>query len=419
MAETLNQTTVVQFTANGTQTNFNFNFLVLYNASNNPQYSVNVYVTLSGNQPDPQNDIVLQGTVYTVTGAGNNSGGFITFQPGFVPPANSIVTISRDVPNAITTEFADAQTFNGANLDSAIQNLMLCVQQNTTAIARQCLAYPVNSYNPNLPANNQIPILTDADNQVWMSQNGVIIPVVLQQPADVNTLRSQLASAVMGGDGAGLVGYYDVLNNVQTTVRAFLNNLTNSVDGIFVTGDIDYSLNPVAKNGWIKWVNGTIGSATSGATVYANAAAQALYVMLWNNYSNTACPVTGGRGANALADWNANKPLALPTINGSVLFNIANITSLGAYSVSPGLNIGEALHTMLEAELATHSHPGSVVAAYNENGAQLSSSGHLFNQADVSMGQTNLPTVTIAPDGSSTPFNVIQPSTGVYFYIKL
>ena len=41
-----------------------------------------------------------------------------------------------------------------------------------------------------------------------------------------------------------------------------------------------------------------------------------MLLFLWNNFPNIACPVVGGRGANAAADWAANKQITLPDMRG-------------------------------------------------------------------------------------------------------
>lgn len=63
----------------------------------------------------------------------------------------------------------------------------------------------------------------------------------------------------------------------------------------------------------------TIGNADSGATGRANADCLALFQHLWNTYSNTICPVSGGRGLTALADFDADKTITLLDAKGRLL----------------------------------------------------------------------------------------------------
>lgn len=90
------------------------------------------------------------------------------------------------------------------------------------------------------------------------------------------------------------------------------------VTSVWTTGDVKLTWKIAADAGWIMHVDGTIGSATSGAT-YANLAAQALFLLLWTNFTNTEAPVVSGRGASAAADWAANKRITMPKALGRVL----------------------------------------------------------------------------------------------------
>ncbi len=91
--------------------------------------------------------------------------------------------------------------------------------------------------------------------------------------------------------------------------------------GAFSTGDVKLTVKTAADAGWVMMNDGTIGSAGSGATTRANADCQNLFELLWNNVSNTNCPVSGGRGASAAVDWSANKTIAL--LNGSAPWPVA------------------------------------------------------------------------------------------------
>lgn len=64
--------------------------------------------------------------------------------------------------------------------------------------------------------------------------------------------------------------------------------------------------------GWVYANDGTIGSASSGATARANNDTWLLYNTLWTNVPQAWAPVTGGRGASSFADFSANKPIRLP-----------------------------------------------------------------------------------------------------------
>lgn len=85
---------------------------------------------------------------------------------------------------------------------------------------------------------------------------------------------------------------------------------------IFQTGDDLWHEIGGIRTGWVRQNALTIGSAVSGASERANNDTQNLFLYLWNNYPNSKCPVVGGRGASASADWAANKQMTLPDKRG-------------------------------------------------------------------------------------------------------
>lgn len=104
-----------------------------------------------------------------------------------------------------------------------------------------------------------------------------------------------------------------------------------SVDAttILATGDLKPRYGTGVLSGFVRLNGRTIGSATSGATERANADTQALFEYLWD--ADTNLSVSGGRGANAAADWAANKALTLPDARGRI---IANLDDLGTTAAS-------------------------------------------------------------------------------------
>ena len=95
---------------------------------------------------------------------------------------------------------------------------------------------------------------------------------------------------------------------------------------VFSTGDVKWRLEEGTIAGWVR-VNGrTIGNAASGASERANADCQALYIYIWTKYSNpsanTYCPVVGGLGSTALADFNSNKQITLLDARGRAIFGL-------------------------------------------------------------------------------------------------
>jgi hypothetical protein len=94
-----------------------------------------------------------------------------------------------------------------------------------------------------------------------------------------------------------------------------------------------------APAGWLSANGSTIGSASSGAT-NASADYSALFAVLWDNWTNTALPIltSGGsastRGADAAADFAANKRLPLPNLSGIFIRGAGSAQTIGGSSYS-------------------------------------------------------------------------------------
>lgn len=220
-------------------------------------------------------------------------------------------------------------------------------------------------------------------------------------------------------------------------VSATTADPVNDTFGLFETGDVKFSLKTTASPGWIIMNDGTIGSATSGAT-YANANAWPLYNVLWTNVSNTYAPVTGGRGASAAADFAANKPIALLKVLGRALAAAGNGAGLSARS--QGQTAGVESIALAEGHLPPHRHgialadPGHT-HGHNANDANgnlgpgtqsspraPSQSGAIINAATTGCyvyatdgGGVN---VTSAA-GSGVAFGLMQPTVFLLCFIKL
>lgn len=89
-------------------------------------------------------------------------------------------------------------------------------------------------------------------------------------------------------------------------------------DQILNTGDTMWRLQGGVRTSWVRMNEKTIGNTGSGATERANADTEALFSYLWNNCSDAVAPVSGGRGATAVADFAANKTITIPTMQGIV-----------------------------------------------------------------------------------------------------
>lgn len=237
MANLPQQDTIKQYLADGVTIVYEAPFFVPLSDDPEPDTpAIDVYVTLQGEPPIPESDIKIFNVDYTFTeNLDPITGGTVNFITGHLPPASAIVTLVRNVPASLDVEFSNAQNFSGANLDEALDKLLLIEQQNKTYCLQRNLSYIVNSYLPDnvLLSNTQIPIL--AENEIWMGLNGGVGAVVLEQNPDVSTLRSELANQQPVTNGAHLVGYYDPINLTSQTVKDFLDDLPTYINGVTQT----------------------------------------------------------------------------------------------------------------------------------------------------------------------------------------
>lgn len=140
------------------------------------------------------------------------------------------------------------------------------------------------------------------------------------------------------------------------------------------TGTIILLTRSTVPTGWLEIEEGTIGNLTSGATLYASPSAQTLYVYLWDTCSDTVCPVTGGRGSTAIADFNAGKALLLPLLNGRILGTAGSGT--GLTSRTSGTVTGTETHFLTAAESSYISHIHKEAAPLHTHSSSVATSDH-------------------------------------------
>ncbi len=122
----------------------------------------------------------------------------------------------------------------------------------------------------------------------------------------------------------------------------------------FTTGDAKITIKTVADTGFVMMDDGTIGNASSGATTRANADTASLYALLWNNVADAYAAVSTGRGANAAADYAANKTIALTKQLGRALIFGGSGSGLTARSL--GQTGGAETVTLDATTMPAHTH---------------------------------------------------------------
>ena len=290
------QQTIVQYVANSSQLTYTFAFYAPL------PIDINVYYQSSTATPVPSSDILALNTDYTVTyNSDPLTGGFITLL--FTPVSGYYLTIDRNVQASLTTNFAEAQTFNGENLDDALDRLLLLIQQNLNYIQQRNLSYVINTYLPDAQPFTQLPPLPQ--NYIWIgSASGVVAAQIASSPS-ASVLQSMLANNSVGTDGSRLVGYYDAIHSSSTTVHDYLAGLLNqpTINQPNIVGVIDGSSAPAGDVGEIL-SSVVLGSSpvafTSG--VPANVTSLLLTKGQWLVWGNVSFEITGG-GADSCAGW--------------------------------------------------------------------------------------------------------------------
>jgi len=196
---------------------------------------------------------------------------------------------------------------------------------------------------------------------------GLGVPRSVLKAAWPNMIQRELLNLVTG---AGLVP--DQVDYQQVLQAVLLLSASNG----FETGDVKYSYRPAPSPGWLLIDGRTIGNAASGGTALAGELAHDLFVFLWETYSNTLCPVSGGRGATAEQDWDADKTITLFDDRGE--FHRIWDNGRGADPEVPA----RALGSWQEDEFKEHSHRTRIT---NDNNS--ADQGASVNDADY----TNLP----------------------------
>lgn len=298
----------IEYTTNGTETNFTFPFELLKNTD------LTVWFTAEGAPFDEHGDIINN---YVVTiNTPPALGGNIVVTPA--PANNGTLVLRRTMVVELDTSFASVQAITGTQLDKVFNRISLLLQEAFFNSDYLALHYPDNA--PGIE-NESTLVQVLKEGQMWKKVNDKIVGVTISENPDWSTLRSELASATEGGDGASIVGYYDsVYAPPVTTVDAMLTQLATKIQNLenasFTTGFIMYCIK-LPASGWVELDDTSIGNTASTAP-HAGAEYEDLFTFIWENIQQAYCRVLNAsgspvaRGASAAADWAANRRIELP-----------------------------------------------------------------------------------------------------------
>ncbi|EMF80888.1 hypothetical protein LEP1GSC188_3130 [Leptospira weilii serovar Topaz str. LT2116] len=240
--------------------------------------------------------------------------------------------------------------------------------------------------------------------------------------------KSEINSALLQKRNIGNITANEITEDsskrfvTDTQIAAW--NSGGSSSGGFDVGDVKTSARNTAPSGWLTMNGQTIGNTGSEAN-NVGSAFQNLFILLWNDWSNTVLPIqtsTGTattRGASAVADWNAGKRLPIPNIAGRTAIGVGAATGLTARNLGEG--IGEEAHTLTIPELPNHDHGGGVHnhpiyrANFTMSGGGISIA---VGYSSTSTTVTRNSSAIITPQGGGLPHNNMQPSLVLNYFIK-
>ncbi|MBO0718177.1 MAG: hypothetical protein J2P55_12675 [Rhizobiales bacterium] len=138
---------------------------------------------------------------------------------------------------------------------------------------------------------------------------------------------------------------------------------------VMQTGDMSIKYDTAIRAGFVSCIGKTIGNASSGASELADPSAQALFLFLWQK-DPTLTVAPGGRGANAAADYAANKTITLPDgrnrllmalgdMGNSDIGYLANNTFTKGNGTTLGSLLGAAIRTLTAAQIPAISSSGN------------------------------------------------------------
>lgn len=216
--------------------------------------------------------------------------------------------------------------------------------------------------------------------------------------------------------GFGAFWYNTADNNSSNPDTGGSNWVALSMIGTFTTGDVKLTLKTVADSTWVMMNDGTLGDASSGAS-YAIATTANLFTLLYNNTTDSNCPLftSGGVGTTRGAQGTAATAyanhcrLSLPKVLGRALAGAGAGSGLTNRAIAS--TFGEENHVLLAAELAPHQHNQQSNTILNTGAPLAGGAGE---------PATGLGGVTDSGIGlSSTPHNTMQPTSFLNVMIKL
>ncbi len=223
----------VQYTATAGQTSFTVGFEFFDNADLKV-FNGTSLLTFSASPADA--------TEYSVSGAGQTGGGSITLgSPGAT--VNDVITISRDLAIARSTDFPTSGAFQIGSLNTELDKIIAMCQQleRDLKFSPKAAATTANTFDitfPNLVANKVLSV-NSSGNGLEFSQDITNINTIAAIASDVTTV-SGIASNV-----TTVAGAVTNINTVASNIANVNTVASNIADIITVANDLNEAVSEI------------------------------------------------------------------------------------------------------------------------------------------------------------------------------
>jgi hypothetical protein len=339
---------------------------------------------------------IIDPSLYSVTGLGNNAGGSVTY-PSSGSPLSSLynITIQRTLPLTQTTQLTSQGSFDPAVVEDEFDYLTMLSQQMQDQINR-ALAFPVGASDTsaatlitailNGAANATAAETAAADAEAAAATVTGLLPLASANIADSSIISSKIASAAV------------------TTLKLAQSALgqVQMINGI-IQGTVATNALTVA----IKTIAGTDPSSTDPVIVMFRDATAAVGDF-------TTLTLTGATSLTVPSSATLGTSNAVPFRVWIVGFNDAGVFRLGVINCSASGAIYPLHDAMLSSSTAISASATSAGIFYTGS-AVTSKALRILGYLDFSTGQATAGTWATAPDkiqlfgpGSKKPGDVVQ-----------